>query len=375
MLNRFLFLFFVFISISAFSQSRCEFLFHSPLADSTSKQSVLGLIRTNLDKPIVSQCVGTCYLEATASVVESKLSHYLNKPVTISRASFFMTNLMSRIESLLDRDSEGLRSAINSAAGKIDIVSNGSVRQMEDLLNSRSIEVFTQPRTQSEVYAENKLIKYIHEKTSRFLYELTRQIDANEVQNEQQADAAFQSLLKSRINDLISDLKNDDTIKNRPKGKRLDDFEFKLRPLQIYLQKTADNKTRLGPDLEKDIINRLKQNGELELSYYHIKDYVRRRNGHDGFLELPENEKLLTSAEVKKRKLGGGHLVSVVDVLLDANHRIEYLVVKNTWGAQGDTDRGYHYISIDYLTTVDTNLDKGYNRFQIYDWQIKEDEL
>lgn len=342
---------------TASAQLRCEGLFLTEFSKKLAP--VLGEIRTNLNQPIVSQCGGTCYIEAAAAVIDSKLSTLLKRPVTISRADLFMKTLKYKMDTLA-RTLKNLPAKIESASAVSDIISGGNLLQIQSVLAKFSIEIL-EGRSQTEVYRDNKRLKYIFTKSGELIYSQLRSQEATATTKED-TDTRLRDEFKTMTGSILEDLNRDPIISERPLGRQIGPLTVKIKPLLIEIEPFKRYYQRITPNKEKEIIELLAK-GELSLSYFHIKDYVKRKFGRDGFLDLPNTIDLFSKAEITKKKRGGAHAIALVDVILGEDRRIEYFVVRNTWGGGGDTDQGYHYISVDYL---------AHYGFQIYDLEIKD---
>jgi hypothetical protein len=120
----------------------------------------------------------------------------------------------------------------------------------------------------------------------------------------------------------------------------------------------SNGKRYLPPELEKNILDNLSKGKELILSYYHVKPYEKRIDGRPGFLTLPDSGPYISRKEINaynaqvtdpRLVIAGPHNATLVDVILGRTGRIEYLVIRNSWGLRETSDQGYYYISVDYL--------------------------
>jgi hypothetical protein len=145
-------------------------------------------------------------------------------------------------------------------------------------------------------------------------------------------------------------------------GSPVKKIEFKLNRTFVDFEDGAHGKKHLKPEIEKYILDRVSQGKELILSYFHMKPYTERVGGRRGFVKLPDSgppylsikEVLAKNAKIKDPALvlGGFHNTAVVDVIRSPTGRIEYLVIRNSWGQKDTSDQGYYYISVDYLAEV-----------------------
>lgn len=305
------------------------------------QKDVLGDLRSSLRKASVRQCEGSCYFEAVVSPLEAKLSTHFGRSVTVSRPHLFANLLMMRL-AVLSVGGKGLFAFQESKHGITDIVSNGNVLLMSSLINNTGLRIMG-PKSQAYLHKENAVMKDLYNTSGQLVYDLLHARPQKRFKTKAEAAADTSATLKASIISFMPKLKKiletselsvPDAVTN-----------FKIKPKNFDLEFEVGD--QLSSALETRIIETLSKGEELTLVYFHINSYVKKRHGRDGFLTLSDNP--IEKSEAEKNKKGGSHAVAVVDVIKNMSGRIEYIVIRNSWGGQGRSDRGYHYISIKYL--------------------------
>ncbi len=312
---------------------------------------VLGDIRKNLDKTPVSQCRGTCYFESNTSAIGSKISKLLGQAVEVSRPHLFVHNLITRLKSLSEArpnvfDAPDLR----SVDGLADFVSGGSEGELAYTLKNTSIHLIS-PRTQIEIYRENQIIQNIYNKVGEAVYNLlhSRKFPATGFKSDDEAliDQSYE--LKQAVEKISAEAERLLEESGVPEGVRIDNPKIKNLTYDLEFEDGPGGQVYLKTETEKRIVDQLEKGVEPVLSYFHVTEYSRTMNGHDGFMMLPEKGEPLAARAVFRRRKGGPHAISLVDVMRNSEGRIQYLVVRNSWGSRRRTDYGYNYISMAYL--------------------------
>jgi hypothetical protein len=289
----------------------------------------------------VTQCGGSCYFEGAVSPIEAKLSILMGRPVTISRPYLLANLLLLRLTGLAV-GGKGVISFAESKNGSIDILSNGSLMLMAPLLNNANIRIL-EKKSQAYIYRENAVIKKMFAFVGRRIFEILKSRPQNPGLTTEERAAQFKSLFMKNIGSIAPGLKRilEEANLGVPQP-----VEIKVKMKSTDLK--FENQGFLSSDLEAKISEVLSKKEELTLSYFHVPSLAKKIDGRDGFLNLPEAPP--SKVEIEKQNLGGGHAAALVDIIKDSQGRIEFLVVRNSWGGQGDSDKGYHYISTKYLS-------------------------
>ncbi len=199
------------------------------------------------------------------------------------------------------------------------------------------------PKSQSYIYKENAVMKKLYNTIGQRIHDLLRSRQKKSFKTKEEAEIDASNALKAAISTFIPELK--EILEDANLNTTDQISNIMIKPKSIGLEFEAGD--RLSPASEASIVETLSRGEELTLNYFHVVSYTRRIDGHDGFLLLPENP--IAKNEAEKNKMGGGHGVALVDVIKDRKGRVEYLVIRNSWGGQVKSDKGYHYISIKYL--------------------------
>lgn len=309
---------------------------------------ILGAIQPSHRKPVVSQCQGTCYFEGFVSVFESMLSHHLQRPLSVSRPHLFAELILEKIRRV---QVLGVTKASAMSAGplEVDFVSSGNRFEMKSLINFSPI-VLTRPKNQSEVYLENKVMERMHRHAAIFLKDRLRELFPKGAQPSKQQ---FEDAMKSALLEALPEVRNivykvlqEHLIKEVIGRTRV---TVKTDYIFPEFENSESGGHRLSEKTEYKIMQHLSERGELALDYFHILPYVRKRAGRPGFLELPEQGVPMTFKQALRKKQGGGHTASIVDVVTGEDGHIQYLVVRNSWASRNRSDFGHHYISVEYL--------------------------
>jgi len=329
---------------TAYAQNSC----FSTHAKSLQKYEALGDLRVNLDKSAVTQCAGSCYFEASVANAESLLSKHMGETVTFSRPRLFAMTMLLRL-SFLSTMKDNMFVKTSSQGGIVDIISGGSTSLMPLVFND-GLTLYG-PKSQADIYKENKVIKQLHRKIGELFYLRLHDpsLVEQDVKSKADAETSYTKLVKDSLPILIEEMKRIILSADLGPGRKVPGNKFGSKNLPVSFEKDSEGTARLTPETEQMIVDRLSQKEELLMTYFHNQAYVHKENGRDGFLSIPENTQPMSKEEAGKKKLGGGHGVVLVDVIRGKDGRIEYLVVRNSWGAQGDTDGGHHYISVKYL--------------------------
>ncbi len=378
---------------------------------------ILGDLKSVLEKPIVRQCAGTCYFEASVSAAESALTKFWGSPKFISRPLLFyelILNQLSKLEKLKSLDSTSGNESqqpeiFNLATNKIDIVSAGGAMFVSNLIALKPIYVVS-TKNQNYINKETafiqKMYDFVGNKLTDWLVPELKSIDLNtnnlsESTKLEKIKRALQkndfSLsddqknqirlgLQSILREFIYELKDIESRSSTdghidPAGQSIDSThvndpknttqgQIGLSQLvkenffkEVVMAKTFSKKLNfdsqyLSPSLEELIIGSLQSGKELFLSYFHIRNYVRKLNDRKGFLMLTpaEQSQPIPPDQAIKNKLGNYHAVVIVDVIKNKAGRIEYLVVRNSFGDHALTDNGYNYIHVNYLAQYGANI-------------------
>ncbi|MGZ5279094.1 MAG: hypothetical protein ACXWC9_04085 [Pseudobdellovibrionaceae bacterium] len=234
--------------------------------------------------------------------------------------------------------------------GQADFVSGGNQYEIKYLLKESPIHLVG-PRSQLETYKENLVIRKIFNQVSQDVYDLlhSRKFPEAGFKSADEAFKARNTALDKGIARISAKAKKLLDESGTPSGIAIENLNTKTKNYGLDFEMDPNGRLALKPEIEKQIVNKLGNGEELVLNYFHLLEYTKRINGRDGYLDLPDHGDPISAELALKNKQGGSHAIALVDVIRDSSGRIQYFVVRNSWGIRRRTDNGYNYISLAYL--------------------------
>lgn len=285
------------------------------------------------EKPVVSQCAGTCYFESALGSIESKYSQYSQRQVGLSRPHLFAELIIFRLKTLTSPQSNQIM--LTTKEGLMDFVSAGSVNMMKSFFNQSSLYV-TKNKNSSLISRENEILQIMYKTAGTEVHKIlngSTNPDANQKQKLKEALPEIEKALNEILNK--AKLKTE-----HPSNQHLFSFEN----IRVIFEANSP-KPLLSKLTENQIIDHISKGEELMLSYKHSLDLeVQDR------LEISPGMENYNLTKAISEGRAGGHFANIVDVIKDNDGRVSYLVIKNSWGPKREnSDHGYQYMSVEYF--------------------------
>ena len=299
------------------------------------------------DTPIKKQCGGTCYLEAVIETVDRELrvsggiQYRLNRPQLfarwlvqrISKLNFSASNLQVQINEMMQSGSviqfiEFLSGNLKLSAG----VTTAEAMQKEDAF----IQSFT-----NEIIGLAKTHDNKESKSSGLILLSGTQTSSN---------SDFQTAFRKYVDWLKTEVS-----KVSP---TLSGFENKLTFKKADLSKALTEKPEFQPQIEEELKNRLNRGRGVMVRFHILNSLQSIQDGRAGFYDIQSDklnsERAVLMGLAKDENL---HFGAIIDYIEGGDGRIEYLVMKNSWGSENFvTDNGYIYLSVRYLSVFGREL-------------------
>lgn len=285
------------------------------------------------EKPVVTQCAGTCYFESALGSIESKYSQYTQSKLGLSRPHLFAELIIFRLKILTGPQANQIM--LTPKDGLMDFVSAGNVNMMQTLLNQSSLYV-TPDKSSDVINRENTIIESLYKTAGTEVHKI--------LDGSNNIDPIQKQKLKEALPEIENTLNKVLTAANIKVDIASNQHLFSFEKVRLVFDPNS-NKPLLSTLTEREINERVSKNEELMLSYKHSLDLeVQDR------LEIPAGMENYDLAKAMSEGRAGGHFANIVDVIKDNDGRISYLVIKNSWGPKkANSDKGYQYMSVEYF--------------------------
>lgn len=274
---------------------------------------------------IVTQCAGTCYLEASLAQAESGLSHYLGRQVGLSRGHLFASLLKKRAMAFLSQGSLA-QFSWHLQDGLIDVVSVGTHSEILSIF-AQSGTLMVSPKTTGEIESETRLMEKLHVEVGRKLYDYHQRGLLNG-----EASENLYSQAKKEIENLINPV--------------LELQEQQGRLVHLQMDEAFAVAEHNYEAVEKMVLSELHKGRSVLVDYLHLKDHLQMIEGQSATLTLERPDEQLRLSHGSPN--GGKHVALIIDYVLNDEGQVESYVVRNSWG-QHQTRDGHFLMDVNYF--------------------------